>query len=158
MDSKIDKTKKRAATSSNVELILDLLEDLQAQRKTLQGQIEALEVELTATTNGHITDFMTIVDKLNSVSGRELTNLREHLKAKIAQVVERVDLEVDPRSNRSFRAALATITYTNGKKQYVGLVKFINRKEPNAFQIPVKPNTKAKARKMLEEKIRSVLD
>jgi len=126
-----EKLKAKAATTGNIEMIMGMVDDLQEKKEVTEAKLAELEVDLANTTNGHLQDTLDLLSAMWAEQivadafpeDTKLTEIRTNLRAKLAFLIERIDIDVDPASSMAYRSAFIKITFTNGNARAFQVMK-----------------------------------
>ena len=110
LDYRIGTIKKRLATDTDFDQLLDILQDLTRKRKLIQSQLEILteknNQEQIADT---LKECKQLCNRLNDEDDRR------RLKANIKRIIERIDIQIE--SKGLVRVARVKMTFYNGKSR-----------------------------------------
>lgn len=102
-EHKIASVKKRYK-ETGTDALLDLLGELDAERKALTAQLEGLQDRLTDHRTEAVGELQSLAELLGKATDDEANELRNRIKGRLAALVSRIELRVYPLSNEWKRA------------------------------------------------------
>ena len=128
LENKIDRTKLRVASDPDVDVILDVLMDLERQKKRLVGDLERVRGQAAISEAKTLSDAKSILELLREADGEELELLRCRLRQKIRNLVSGILVCVWEEKARwhpvarqretTFRFVQVQVTFSNGESQF----------------------------------------
>ena len=113
LQSRIKSIKARMATDANFDALLDVLSDLEKQRKLLDATIEQLKTELHRSADVVLHDTKEIIGMLAESEGQELMDLRTTLKARLSALISEIWVAIR-QDSKTARSLVAEIRFQSG--------------------------------------------
>jgi DNA invertase Pin-like site-specific DNA recombinase len=112
IDLKLARTNQRAQTANDIEPFLDLIEQLNKQKKGLLAELEALKTKAAVSQAKTLVETKSMIVLLASAKGEEAKRLRRRVKTQLHAIIEKVWVLIEQRGVR--RAAQGQIVLKSG--------------------------------------------
>ena len=144
LDHKIDRTKLRIANDPDVDILLDVLTDLERQKRPLLSELEKAKGRATIREAEALGEAKSVLELLRAAGDEELELLRSRLRQRIRNLVSGVLVCVWEEKARwhpvaldretTFRFVEVQVTFSNGESQFF----FLENKTDTFFGPPFK--------------------
>jgi DNA invertase Pin-like site-specific DNA recombinase len=119
VNRKLEAVRARAAQEDDVTVFLDLLADLDGQRKDLIAQLDHARAEAASREAGNVGEFVSLVKLLDDAEPESLDDLRARLRAALRRVVQSMHALVVPRGRNRLVAVQAWFVGGGRHREYV---------------------------------------
>jgi DNA invertase Pin-like site-specific DNA recombinase len=104
IDNRLERTKQRAKSAEDFDTFLDLIEELQGERKRVSERLAELQQEEAGQPSADLGEAQSLIDMLEKSPPEERPELRRRLKARIRQLATDIWTLVVPRGRGRFCA------------------------------------------------------
>lgn len=128
IDGRRLRIRQRAKTGGDFDAYLDLLEELEAERKTVVDQLAGLQAEDESEQPAHLKEMQSLADVLRTTKPGQIAEVRRRLKGRLRALVSSASVLVVPRASTRL-CAVQFFFRAGGVRSYLILYK-PNRGDP----------------------------
>ena len=122
--SRIDDLSLQVEQDPDYAVLLPTIKKLRQGQRALEERTETLRAELTTEDANTLAESVSLIHQLSKAKGEDLIDLRTRLRAKITDMVERVDMSI-VQDDTLRRTLTATIRFVGGKTRQVYCRKIV---------------------------------
>ncbi len=104
IDDRLARTKQRARTAGDFDVFLDLIEELQAERKQVSARRAELEQDRDSRSSADLGETQSLIDMLDNTPPEQREEVRRRLKGRIRQLVKEIWVVVVRRGAKGLAA------------------------------------------------------
>jgi DNA invertase Pin-like site-specific DNA recombinase len=123
IDSRLERARQRARTAGDFDAFLDLIQELQAERKQVSDRLADLQEEDAGESSANLGEAQSLIDMLAQTPPEQREEVRRRLKGRIRQLVEGMWMVVVPRGRD--RVCVLQVWFARGgrRRDYVIMYK-----------------------------------